>query len=75
MWMIEQGYTDTVQAVWQQDSGETEDLKVLKKVEECEKKLTEWSKHSFRNVHRELEKKRKLLAKAERIAMSGGSNS
>ena len=75
MWMIEQGYTDTVQAVWQQDSGETEDLKVLKKVEECGKKLTEWSKHSFRNVHRELEKKRKLLAKAERIAMSGGSNS
>ena len=66
---------DTVQAVWQRDSGETEDLKVLKKVEECGKELIKWSKHSFKNVRRELEKKRKLLAKAERVAMSGGSNS
>lgn len=76
MWMTEQGCTDTVQAVWQWDIGEIEELKVLKKKDDCGKELIKWSKHNFRNVSRELGKKeRKLLAKVEFIAMNGGSNS
>nr|XP_023892926.1 uncharacterized protein LOC112004916 [Quercus suber] len=74
MWLTEQGCTDTVQAVWQRDSGENEAFKVIRKVDECGKELTKWSKNNFRNVRKELEKTRKLLAKAELIAMNGGNN-
>lgn len=65
---------DIVQAVWQRDSGETEALKVIKKIDKCGKELTKWSKHNFRNVRKELENKWNLWVKAELIAMNGGSN-
>ena len=35
--------------------------------------MTKWSKNNFGNVRRELEKKRKLLTQAERVAINGGS--
>ena len=74
MWLTEQGCSDTVQAVWQRDNGENEILKVIRKVDECGKELTKWSKNCLKNVRKELEKTRKLLAKAELVAMNGGSN-
>ena len=63
MWVIEQGCTDIVQAVWQQGNGETEELNVLKKIDDCGKELTKWSKHSFRKVRWVLEKKEKITGK------------
>ena len=47
MWLTEQGCSDTVQAVWQRDNGENEILKVIRKVDECGKELTKWSKNCF----------------------------
>ena len=47
---------------------------MIQKVDECGKELTKWSKNNFRNVRKELEKTRKLLAKVELFAMNGGSN-
>lgn len=40
MWLTEQGCMDIVQAVWQRDSGETKELRVIQKVDECGKELT-----------------------------------
>ena len=74
MWLTEQGCSDTIQAVWQRDHGENEILKVIRKVDECGKELTKWSKNCFKNVRKDLEKTRKLLAKAELVAMNGGNN-
>ena len=45
----------------------------MKKIETCGTELTKWSKNNFGNVRRELEKKRQLLAQAERVAINGGS--
>ena len=63
--MTEHGCTDIVQVIWQRDNGETEELKVLKKINDCGKELTKWSKHSFKNVRKELGKKEKITGKGK----------
>ena len=49
--------------------------KILRKIDKCGLELTEWSKRKFGNVRKELETKRKQLAKAERYARRGGDTS
>lgn len=71
--MSEPGCGETIEVVWQNACTDPVKDKVLKKIDTCGKKLTKWSKTCFRNVKRELEKKRKQLAQAERLALNGGS--
>ena len=73
MWMSESGCGETIEAVWQGSYSDSAGRKILKKIETCGTELTKWSKNNFGNVRRELEKKRKLLAQAERVAINGGS--
>lgn len=40
MWLVDQGYGEIVEGVWQARYDETEDLKVIKKIEVCGEKLT-----------------------------------
>jgi len=44
---------------------------VVSKLEACQRKLTQWSKHSFYNISVELKEKRKLLQVAKREAAQG----
>ena len=46
-------------------------LKVLCKVNNCQAQLKSWNKYVFDNVRGSLIQKRKLLAKAELVAVSG----
>ena len=73
MWTSESGCGETIEVVWQGSYLDSAGRKILKKIETCGTKLTKWSKNNFGNVRRELEKKRKLLAQAERVAINGGS--
>lgn len=73
MWMTEKGCGKTIEAVWSTGNDEAENVKLIKKIDKCGRELTGWSKKCFGNVRRDLEKKRKLLAKAEKSAQNGGS--
>ena len=73
MWISESGCGETIEAVWQGSYADSVGRKILKKIETCGTELTKWSKNNFGNVRRELEKKRKLLTQAERVAINGGS--
>ena len=46
----------------------------MKKIEQCSKELEWWEKNVFGNVRRELEEKKKKLAKIEAETMKGGDN-
>ena len=44
---------------------------VEQKIKECETRLTEWSRHSFGSIRRQLEEKTKELIRAEWEAARG----
>ena len=67
------GCENIVEAIWKTGNNKAEDVEVVKKVDKCGKELTRRSKNNFGNVRRELEKKRKLLAKAEHATINEGS--
>ena len=70
--MEDSGCTNTIEAVWSKNSDEPWDTKIVTKIDQCGKALTRWSKQAFGNVKREIERKRKELAKAEERAIRGG---
>ena len=70
MWMTD---SKTIEAVWRTGNDEAKSVKLIKKIDNCGWELTEWSKKCFGNVRRDLVKKRKLLAKAEKSTQNGGS--
>ena len=47
---------------------------MIRKIEACGAELTSWSRNNFKNIRRELEKKRKELAQAERVAVQGSGS-
>lgn len=46
----------------------------MRKVEKCGSELTLWSHRHFGNVRKELKKKKKLLVKADQVAVHMGNN-
>jgi len=74
MWMIDKGCGETIEAMWTKNSLDPWDAKVLKKVDKCGHELSRWSKRSFGNVRRDLEKKRKELQQAERLSIRTGDS-
>ena len=61
MWFKNRGYRDTMVEVWDRAVSGLPMAAVVSKLEACQRKLTQWSKHSFCNVSIELKEKRKLL--------------
>ena len=47
---------------------------MIRKIEACGAELTNWSRNNFGNIRRELDKKRKELAQADRVAVQGGGS-
>ena len=60
-----------MEAVWRNG----EDSDIMQKIEKCSKDLEWWEKKVFGNVRRELEEKKKMLAKIEAETMRRGDNS
>ena len=69
MWLADIGCGEIVEGVWQASYDEGDNHRVLKKIDNCGKELTRWSKECFGNVRKELDKKRKELARAEKLAL------
>ena len=66
--MTDKGCNDTVEAVWRERVVDPWDTRVLKKIDNCGRELSRWSKKCFGSVRRELDKKRKQLQQAEKEA-------
>ena len=56
---------------WAGHSRENPMETLIRKVDSCRSNLQAWSKHSFGNIRRLLQQKKKLLAQAEALSMAG----
>lgn len=74
MWLGDKGCGKTMKGVWQVCYEEAGSTRVIKKVEKCGQALTEWSKECFGNIRDELEKKRRELVWAKKVAMQRGNS-
>ncbi|XP_023904265.1 uncharacterized protein LOC112016019 [Quercus suber] len=74
MWLADKGCGETVEGVWQISYDGVENSKVIRKIENCGKELTNWSRSNFGNIRHELVKKRKELARAEQQAVRSGNS-
>ena len=75
VWLVDKGYGETVEGVWQASYDESENLKVIWKIENCGKELTRWSRNNFGNIRKSMKKERKELIRAERQVVQGGDSS
>nr|POE67813.1 putative ribonuclease h protein [Quercus suber] len=71
MWLREGGCGDTVTKAWGPPSQNSNMSRIAGKIHECGEKLTKWSHQSFGSIKHQVEKKSKLLAKAEVSAAIG----
>ena len=71
IWLENKGCHDTVLEVWDRAVSISPMAAMVSKLEACQDKLIQWSKHSFCNVSVELKEKQKLLQVAEREAALG----
>ena len=62
MWLADKGCGETVEGVWQARYDEAENMRVIRKIENCGKELASWSRDNFDTDRRELEKKKKKRA-------------
>ena len=74
MWLSDEGCGRIVKAVWHDQVQCDASHQVMKKVDKCGFELTFWSCKHFGNVRRELKEKKKLLEKAEQVAVHTGNN-
>ena len=64
MWLAEKRCSDTVKAKWgkcRNNNNNNIPLGFVKKIEDCGKALTKWSRNSFGSIWRELKHKQKLF--------------
>ena len=77
MWLAEKRCSNTVKAKWgkcRNNNNNNIPLGFVKKIEDCGKALTKWSRNSFGSIWRELKHKQKLLAQAKLEALTTGVN-
>ena len=72
MWMTDKGCGETIEGVWKTNFDEPQTEKILRKIDQCGLELTQWSKKKLVSVRKELETKRKKLARAKRYARRCG---
>ena len=73
MWLERQGCHDTVKRVWRAVYSDPPMSRVIQNVHTGKTQLQVWSKKEFCNVVNTLSKKKKILRKAEKAAVKGGS--
>ncbi|XP_075636752.1 uncharacterized protein LOC142608991 [Castanea sativa] len=71
MWLGDKGCGETMEGVWQVRYEEEGNTRVIKKVENCGKAQTKWSRDCFGNITKELKKKRRELTRAEKMVLQG----
>ena len=74
MWIKDERCEGAVHEAWDKFSDADPMGNVLRKVSNCQTHLSEWNKKIFGNVRRTLEKKRRELEQAERVAAWGGGS-
>ena len=74
MWLGDKGCGEMVEGVWQISYEEAGNSRVIRKVENCGKALTKWSKDCFGNIKKQLEKKRRELTRLETRVLQGGNS-
>ena len=71
MWLEDSGCKETVERTWDKSVTGSPVEVVVAKLDACQKSLSQWSKHSFCHVRREISEKKKMLKVAEREATQG----
>lgn len=71
MWMKDNGCEGVVKDVWENQYSGTSMNRLVSEVEACCTKLKTWNRLSFGHIQSLLEKKRKMLAQAEALSMTG----
>nr|POF17280.1 hypothetical protein CFP56_18392 [Quercus suber] len=74
LWLREERCEETVRVVWGNSTDPSSMPSVSDKIKKYGERLVEWSKHSVRNIRRQLEEKTKELIKAE-LAVASGAES
>ena len=74
VWLTDEGCGRIIESAWRTPCHSQTGTMVMKKIEKCGSELTQWSRKTFGNIRRELREKRKLLSKAEKVAMQTGAN-
>ena len=59
MWLLDLGCSNVVEVVWSSVVNDDPSVKVVRKIEKCGKESQRWNEDHFRNVRRELAKKKK----------------
>lgn len=72
MWLENSRCRDTVVGTWGRSTSGSPMERVIAKLEACQGNLTQWSKHSFCHVKKEITDKKRLLEAIERDAAQGG---
>ena len=71
MWIKDKDYEGVVHATWDLSLKGDPMMNVMHKVNNCQSYLKSWNKNVFGNIRGALVRKKKLLAKAENMAISG----
>ena len=74
MWLSDNGCGEVVEAAWRSCVSLDPNKEILGKIEKCGKDLTWWNYNVFRNVRREIKKKRDMLVEEEAVALRTGSH-
>ena len=74
VWMKDERCGEVIKNTWESSVGGAPMENLIHKVDACQIQLQSWSRHSFGNIRRLLGKKRKLLAQAESLSMSGNNH-
>ncbi|XP_030963604.1 uncharacterized protein LOC115984727 [Quercus lobata] len=72
-WLEKEGCHDTVARSWVAIQSDSPVASVVGNIDRCQVKLKKWSKNSVGNIARTLVDKKKMLSKAEVVAIQGGS--
>ena len=75
VWMRDEGCAAVIKNSWESQAPENPMGRVEQKLETCRESLQAWNKHSFGNICRMLQQKKKLLMQAEANSMNGSNHS
>ena len=73
MWLEDVGCSEVVDLAWRRNFSGNSMMQVEGKIKECQEKLKQWNRVSFRSITRALKEKKQQLKQAELRATRGGT--